>query len=204
MKTVPRFSDARDAKEFLVSGILGEAASRGVQLSDVERGMLYFSETGWTLPDIAETAEMFERQYNQHEYEEKIVGLIRSLLTRLRKRNRDELQCWLDAVRTIDREDHYILVMVQQAGFSQRRPGDLLRLWATGFAICVGVLLFIAVFPHFDLQQDPESFAFLAWTIAFGVVCAYLLFYVLVGKARAIDLTNKFVEALVGFFARRK
>jgi len=48
-----RFTSAREAKEFLVAKIAEEAQREGVPLSEVERKMLCFSETGWTLPDIA-------------------------------------------------------------------------------------------------------------------------------------------------------
>jgi hypothetical protein len=37
--------------------------------------MLYFSETHWTLPNIAEVNEQFDAEYDQDEYEEKSRGL---------------------------------------------------------------------------------------------------------------------------------
>jgi hypothetical protein len=46
------FHSGRQAKEFLISEIIAEAQRENVALSDVERKMLYFTETGWTLPDI--------------------------------------------------------------------------------------------------------------------------------------------------------
>jgi hypothetical protein len=51
---INHFSTAREAKEFLVSEIVAEAQRKNVPLSEIERKMLYFSETGWTLPDIME------------------------------------------------------------------------------------------------------------------------------------------------------
>jgi hypothetical protein len=48
---VQTFTAARHAKEFLVSRIVTEAQREGVALSEIEREMLYFSETSWTLPD---------------------------------------------------------------------------------------------------------------------------------------------------------
>jgi hypothetical protein len=62
---VQRFATARDAKEFLVSRIITESQREGVPLSEVERKMLYFSETAWTLPDIGEVNDAFDREYNQ-------------------------------------------------------------------------------------------------------------------------------------------
>ena len=66
-----QFADAREAKEFLVERILSQAERDGVSLSEIERKMLYFSETAWTLPDIMEVNEEFDRRYDQDEYEQK-------------------------------------------------------------------------------------------------------------------------------------
>ena len=60
-----RFADAREAKEYLISGIVAEAQRENVPLSEVERKMLYFSETGWTLPDIMDVNDAFDREYDQ-------------------------------------------------------------------------------------------------------------------------------------------
>jgi hypothetical protein len=54
------FSGGRDAKEFIVGKIVLEAERESVPLSEVERKMLCFSETAWTLPDIADVKEAFE------------------------------------------------------------------------------------------------------------------------------------------------
>jgi hypothetical protein len=56
-----RFSDVRDAKEYLIDRVVDEAQLQGMPLSDLERKMLYFSETGWTLPDMEEVNAAFER-----------------------------------------------------------------------------------------------------------------------------------------------
>jgi hypothetical protein len=52
-----RFHSAREAKEFLISRIVEEARRENIPLSEVERKMLYFSETDWTLPDIMQVNE---------------------------------------------------------------------------------------------------------------------------------------------------
>ena len=49
--------DAREAKEFLISKIVAEAQRENAPLSETERKMLYFTESGWTLPDIAQVSE---------------------------------------------------------------------------------------------------------------------------------------------------
>jgi hypothetical protein len=71
------FSSARDAKEFIVGRIVREAERESVPLSEVERKMLYFSETASTLPDITDVKELFERECEEAKYERKIAGLVR-------------------------------------------------------------------------------------------------------------------------------
>jgi hypothetical protein len=133
---------ARDAKEFLVNKIVEEAEREGVLLSDVERKMLYFSETGWTLPDMMEVNEAFDREYDQAAYESKIKKLVNQLLANARASDENSAS-WNEAVRTLKQEDHYILVMVDGATASKRPPGDMLKLVATALAVVCGLLAIV-------------------------------------------------------------
>jgi len=54
------FRSGREAKEFLISRILAEAQRENLPLSEVERKMLYFTESGWTLPETAAISEKFD------------------------------------------------------------------------------------------------------------------------------------------------
>lgn len=106
-----RFKDSREAKEFLIKEIVAQSALDGVPLTEVERKMLYFSETHWTLPDIMEINRQFDSGYDSDEYEEKIAQLIRHARRRAFKadwRNSD----WSDAIDLLNKEDHYLLVMI--------------------------------------------------------------------------------------------
>ncbi len=105
---------ARDAKEFLIARIVEEATRENVGLSEVERKMLYFSETHWTLPDIAAVSETFDREYNQDEYERKITRLINAAAAHAYQ-HAEQYDLWWDAVRLLRKEDHYILVMFDNA-----------------------------------------------------------------------------------------
>src|SRR5947209_6259308 len=58
------FHSGREAKEFLISRIVAEAEHEKVPLSEVERKMLYFTETGWTLPDMAAVSDEFDKDYD--------------------------------------------------------------------------------------------------------------------------------------------
>ena len=79
------FATARDAKEFLIGRIITQAQLERVSLTDVERKMLYFSESGWTLPDIDQISDVFDRDYDQGQYERKIGTLIRNFCAKTAK-----------------------------------------------------------------------------------------------------------------------
>jgi hypothetical protein len=140
-----QFTSCRDAKKFLVAGILDEAQREGVPLSEVERKMLYFSETGWAPADIMETSGRFDRECDQPAYETKIARLIGNARERAREENQQEFDASSDAIGTLSKEDHYLLVMIQQAGGEVSQGRDLLRLWATAFAIVLGILFLMYV-----------------------------------------------------------
>ena len=133
--------DAREAKEFLISKIVAEAQSEKDQLSETERKMLYFTESGWTLPDIMQVNEQFDREYNQDEYEKKVARIIGKAYKRILHGSRDDYDKWWAAVRFLQREDHYISVLI---GLADLRPRwDQLKLLAAGLAIVVCIVLWI-------------------------------------------------------------
>ena len=62
------FSSAREAKEYLIQRIVLQAQRDGISLSEIESKMLYFSESYWTLPEMPEISQEFDRDYNQGEF----------------------------------------------------------------------------------------------------------------------------------------
>ena len=82
IQCVKKFRTIEEAKNFLVEMIASEADHEGVPLSEVERKMLYFSESGWTLPDIRTVSTEFERDYDENDYEQKIAGFVRMIEAR--------------------------------------------------------------------------------------------------------------------------
>jgi len=140
------FSSAREAKEFLISRIIDEAQRESIPLSEIERKMLYFSETGWTLPDIMRVNDEFDRCYDQTKYEKKIAHLIRNETKRLRKQNPDDFASWVSAARKLKKEDHYISVMVDAAGVptgsvSDKWKGSILFVIFIGIVVAFNPLL---------------------------------------------------------------
>jgi hypothetical protein len=142
---VRTFSSGREAKEYLIAQIVLEAEREGVPLSETERKMMYFTETAWTLPDIWDVNEVFERDYDQPTYEGKIGELARKARTLGVAAN--ELETWKEAVRVLKSEDHYLLVLLAEPkGRSNSLFVDRLKLVGTAFLVCLlligGLFLF--------------------------------------------------------------
>jgi len=146
-KATERRVRAQQAKDFLISQIVGEAERENVPLSEVERKMLYFTETEETLPDIYEVNAHFESEYDDSEYEKKIAGLLRNAFRRNRKESVEGERRWKQAIADLRKEDHYLLVMVDQSLQSASdaellQVGDLLNfwtvvMWSSGITICL-------------------------------------------------------------------
>ena len=131
--------DAREAKEFLISKIAIEMQRENVPLSETERKMLYFTETGRTLPDIAQVNDEFDRNYDQSEYENKIATIIANAYKRILQDSPDEYDKWWAAVRLLQREDHYVSLLISLANLRPR--WDRLKLLVAGLAIVGAIVL---------------------------------------------------------------
>lgn len=130
------FSSGREAKEYLIAQIVLEAEREGIPLSETERKMMYFTETAWTLPDIWEVNELFERDYDQQTYEGKIEKLARK--ARARGAAANELKTWKEAVRALKGEDHYLSVLLAApTGSSDSLLVDRLKLVGTALLVCL-------------------------------------------------------------------
>ena len=201
MKT---FASAKDAKEFLVSRIACEAQLEGVPLSETERKELYFSESGWTLPDMDRVNEEFEHTYDENEYEYKIAALIRNARKRDGATNPEDKKLWSEAVGILRKEDHYILVMIKQAGISTRPRGDFAWLLMTGLGI-IGLLIGLTVvLDYLNVDISNGAFRFYSWVAMASAVTIYLLASLVLGRARTDHFLGRIVERFFIRFARPK
>ena len=140
------FATTRDAKEFIVGRIVAEARRERIPLSDVEEKIMYFSETAWTLPNVMEVSDAFDRDYDQVEYEEKIGSLVRNFRTNARNNNQNELDDWERAVTAIKNEDHYLLVLISDTKRSADASwGRFRRLVTIAFAISCVILTMLGL-----------------------------------------------------------
>ena len=154
------FGTIKEAKDFLAGRIASEAERDGEPLSEIERKMLYFSETDWTLPDMRKVSLEFDRDYDQNEYEQKISMLVRKVAARSRSENEDESEAWNEDLLKLSAGDHYLTVLTDMAreapalghGFvptlaapAVQPPHDRIKLWATAFAILIVIFSAIAI-----------------------------------------------------------
>jgi isoleucyl-tRNA synthetase len=109
---VTDFGTLKDAKDFLANRIAAQARSENVSLSEVERKMLYWSETDWTLPDMKAVGTEFDRDYDQKEYEQKIARLTANIIADHHHRNEDEEEKWDAAVWKLAEGDNYLSVLI--------------------------------------------------------------------------------------------
>ena len=195
------FHNGREAKEFLISEIVAEAQRENTPLSEVERKMLYFTESGWTLPDIMRVNEDFDREYDQDEYEHKIAKLVAKADKRIRNGSAEDYDRWWAAIRFLQREDHYISVMIRLAGLRPR--GDRLRLLgaALAFVSCIFLLAFLS--NRYNIPVPSRSnLSLFVWVVCVSLFVSYMLFRLILGGKRADDLTSKAIEKIVRIYQR--
>jgi len=174
--------DARKAKDFLVQQTAQQAALENVPLSDLEKRMMYFTETGKCPEDPIALHDSFEDEYDTRQYETKISNLLHHAYKRVRKQDPITLQTWNEAIRRLRRGDHYLMVMWGQ------RPGihapELIGLG-------LGVLLLAALaglrwITHVLPPPNPH----LIQAILLAFIFACLLFRNAIGKAFGWVLDN--------------
>jgi len=100
----------REAKDFLVQQISAQASLEGVPLPEIEKRMLYFTEGKSAVEDPVSLNNEFEAQCDTAKYEKKISRLMKHAYKRLKKEDAASQHTWDEAIRTLRKGDHYILV----------------------------------------------------------------------------------------------
>jgi hypothetical protein len=160
MKPTIRAMQIREAKDFLVMQTAEQGALEGVPLSDLEKRMMYFTESKDALEDPASLNEEFEAQYDTAKFERKVSRLMRRAYRRLKKQDPEKLNEWNKAIRLLRRGDHYILVLCSQhLTHGSRLYWRLLAVCLLPFALfCLFSFLFSA---HGRSQQYPPLLYYL-------------------------------------------
>jgi hypothetical protein len=111
--------DSREAKDFLVSEIMQQAALDRTPVSDLERRMMYFTESEDAVEDPIELNTAFEAEHDSAEFEKKIAALMKRAYARLKNENPPSAARWDEAIETLLAGDHYLLVMWDASGASR-------------------------------------------------------------------------------------
>ena len=161
--------------------------------------MLYFSESGGTLPDMSEVADAFHRKYKDDDYERKIARLIRAARKRPGGKN---AAAWAHAFAVMSKGDHYLLVMINRAGSGENRQVG----WRA-FPVVVAIGCIYALFQFLlsrylghDVEHDLDV-VFIVWAAAALATALYLLLRFVLGAGAVDAVVNKVLGAL--FRARR-
>jgi hypothetical protein len=133
----------KQAKDFLVEQTAQQAALENIPLSDLEKRMMYFTESDPSYDDYIGLTAEFEEQYDTAEYEAKIARLLRNAHRRLKKENAETARVWKASFRKLREGDHYLLVLWSAAPLRDHPTRDVFK--HVGIGVLIAVLLFIGM-----------------------------------------------------------
>ena len=147
--------NAREAKDFLVQHTVEQAALDHVLFSDLERRMMYFTESGDCPEDPIALNDAFESECDNDKYEPKVSKLMHHAYQRIRKENPEAARQWKDAIGTLRKGDHYILVLWGQEP-QERRSYDSLKLLLAGLLLAAIVTSVMFLANHYGIRWGKE------------------------------------------------
>src|ERR1700678_1214900 len=140
--------NTKEAKDFLAELAAQQASLDRTPLSDLERRMMYFTEGDpASCGDPFSLSDDFEEKYDTAEYEAKMSRLLHRAYNRLKTENPGGKFQWDEAISTLEKGDHYILVLLN-ADSKLDRQG--LRIWVVlawgiGLGIALVILLMLGI-----------------------------------------------------------
>lgn len=135
-----------EAKDFLVRQTAEQAQLEAVPLSDLEKRMMYFTESAEASEDPIKLNDEFEAQYETDAYESKISGLLKRAHARVKKDGAESLRLWDESVRLLRQGDHYILVLLDVRPTLEGVSQNSSKLWRNLILPIVFVSALIVVF----------------------------------------------------------
>jgi hypothetical protein len=167
----------REAKDFLVEQTAEQAQLEGVPLSELEKRMMYFTEGPNALEDPARLNEEFEAEYDNEEFEKKISQLMSHAHQRLKKEDPERASYWNNAIKCLQKGDHYILVLSGNIGVGSVRDWSW-RQWRVVlliFLLASGAVLFFLFVQRF--LPAPRPYAIRALQVLFLTLLVLAIFF---------------------------
>jgi hypothetical protein len=132
----------REAKDFLVQQTTQQASIENVSFSDLEKRMMYFTESGGMTEDALDLNNAFEEEYDTAEYETKVGKLMAHAYSRIKKENPQSVRAWNEAVLELRKGDHYILLLLRD---SSNDAATNQKLFSRSFWKMLGLSVFLIV-----------------------------------------------------------
>ena len=202
MKPTIRAMRIREAKDFLVTRTVEQAALEGVPLSDLEKRMMYFTETGECPEDPLALNEEFEKEYDTDEYETKVKRLLANAHRRLKEERSPAVAEWEESLKALDQTDDYILILCDRSplarlGNPEALPSVLFFVFRLGFLVLAAYVVWN--FLKFLLRITGISGASL-----FGVIFVIIFLAVAIRPQIATELTARPMTWLTGFLFKKR
>jgi hypothetical protein len=148
--------NTKQAKDFLVEQTVEQAALEGVPLDDVEKRMMYFTESdAASCDDPIALNDEFEEEHETKEYETKISRLFHHAYRRLKEENPERVRNWDQAIQTLRKGDHYVLVLWDIDHPTEHPTRDSFKLLGAGLVIAIVLIIgaFAAAKHNIDLDR---------------------------------------------------
>ena len=145
MRPIIRDVQVRQAKDFLVQQTAEQAVLEGIPLSDLEKRMMYFTESEDAVEDPLALNSEFEEYYETDAYETKIARLLKNAYKRLKQEHPEKALFWKSSINELHKGDHYILVLWRSHPPSEHPTRDTLLYIGIGVAIAMVFFLGVIV-----------------------------------------------------------
>ena len=175
------FSSERDAKRFFVEKVVTQALEEGAPLSAAQQWMLCYSDSDSEFDVDPDKLDAFNQEISDDEYEAKITGLIKRRYRKDVGVSRASIEVYREAFAVLDKGDHYVLALVDQALDGRlRRRSPVMRLGIAVLclvpAIVAGVLAIgILLMALTQAESVGESFAGILFSLFVGSLAYYLI-----------------------------
>jgi hypothetical protein len=147
----------REAKDFLVAQTAEQAALEGVPLSDLEKRMMYFTENEEMSEDPIKLNDEFEAEYDSDEYETKISSLMHHAYSRIKKENPQACTQWKEAIRTLNKGDHYLPVLWGREPSKKLFSPSFWKLLVLAILVLVILMIGFVAYLHYSDSRPSKS-----------------------------------------------
>jgi hypothetical protein len=174
-----------EAKDLLVQQTAEQAALEKIPLSDVEKRMMYFTETGEMRENAIDLNDAFEAEYDTEQYETKISKLMHHAHARIRKEDPEAARQWSEAIRQLSKGDHYVLILCKEGSTELPRNDVPKQIVAVVLAavLLVGLLVVLSAVGgpygfHWRGQKPPMTTELVPLWVQRSIICLMIGAYV--------------------------